>query len=135
MPLLAQLVTQVIHIEQPTQITRAMKNNSPLGILLYNIQPLQLFETVSGNGTTAPRKMRRSDTITLPSTINLSKCTHAYSLPQVDLPCHGSFTYMEPQNNTMRQKIQYSAWGTKSPENVLHEYNKRVNSGVHTYQL
>jgi hypothetical protein len=56
-------------------------------------------------------------------------------LPQVDLPCHGSFTYMEPQNNTMRQKIQYSAWGTKSPENVLHEYNKRVNSGVHTYQL
>ncbi len=71
----------------------------PLGILLYNVKSLQLLETVSGNGTTALCKMRRSYTITLGSTINLTKSTHSNSLPQVYLPCHRCFQMAtNPQN-------------------------------------
>ncbi len=105
----------------------------PLGILLNNVQSLQLLETVSGNGTTTLCKMRRSYTITLASTIDLTECTHSNSLPQVDFPCHRSLKYTNRMTNTVRSSIElylitYQMTNTISiPENLLYKFPKATH--------
>jgi hypothetical protein len=65
---------------------------SPLGILLHNIEDLELLQAVSGDGPTALGKVRRPHSIALAPTINLLESAHSNSSPQVNLPRHGSFT-------------------------------------------
>ncbi|KAL0914276.1 hypothetical protein M5K25_014606 [Dendrobium thyrsiflorum] len=50
----------------------------------------QLLENVASNCTTALTEMWRPATIPLATTIDLLKTTHANTLPQIDLSCHGS---------------------------------------------
>lgn len=72
---------------------------SPLGVLLDDIEKLELLKAVSSDGTTGLGEVRGPHSITLATTINLAESAHSNSATEVNLPRHRGFTKIKPQVN------------------------------------
>lgn len=76
---------------------------SPLCVNLNDIHVLQLLKNVTSNSTTAFTEMRWTTAIPLASSIDPSEGTNTKTPPQVDLPCHGSYSTIE-----LKMQSQYT---------------------------
>ena len=82
----------------PVQVSLSLRRQlaAPILVLFHHFQPLQGLEDPAGHTLRASAEMAGSDTVSLPSSIDLGHGTNPSTTSEVQVPCCGSSSCVEP---------------------------------------